>query len=472
MMPQSNRLLPILWVAVLGASVSPRLAAQYDGALSLNWGAGDGFATWQGPGGAGQVFLETAVPTNDLLYGVGDYDFPAGTRSLHFQAVDRNGEIRSDRACHESTSAFGAFTDESGGEAAIIDSSGNLLIGGWLTFQGTSRLHALLARYEIDQPGCTLDEDFSTDGFRLFDTQSYCDTEACVIVALGEIRSDTGAVSAPRTIALLRAAVGLSSYNYYLLGLTTSGSLDTAFGSGTSGVRQVTFAGLGTLRSNVAMTVDDLGRIVVLVTRVDPGSTSDLDTMALRYTAGGDLDTTFSGDGLLTVRDSGPNDDEDEIAGDILALPEAGSYIASVRRLSEHLDLVRIDAEEGTSHHLWAQSTPAQLAAQGDGWTVLATEWANSDAFRTQRLDLTASGYEVDLNYSSGVSGYEVYDLDHAGGTEQTIADFLLWGGRPIVVGNAIDGAGESWGFLMRAENAYIFADGFEGGSRARWWGY
>lgn len=160
MLPRSNRLVLILLAAALGASASTRLAAQYDGALSLDWGAGDGFATWDGPGALGQVFLETAVATNELLYAVGDYDFPAGTRSLHFQAVDRNGELRSDRDCHDSTAAFGAFTDESGGEAAIVDSSGNLLIGGWVTFLGGSRLHALLGRYEIDQDDCALDEDF------------------------------------------------------------------------------------------------------------------------------------------------------------------------------------------------------------------------------------------------------------------------------------------------------------------------
>ena len=99
MIPRSNRLVLILLAAVLGASVATRLAAQYDGALSLNWGAGDGFATWDGPGALGRVFLETAVATSELLYGVGDYDFPAGTRSLHFQAVDGDGELRSDRVC-------------------------------------------------------------------------------------------------------------------------------------------------------------------------------------------------------------------------------------------------------------------------------------------------------------------------------------------------------------------------------------
>ena len=115
----SNPMASVRFVSLLALAAtagSTRLAAQYDGALSLNWGAGDGFATWSW---SGQVFLETAVATNELLYGVGDYDFPAGTRSLHFQAVDRSGEVRSDRSCRDSTGAFGTFTDESGGEAAM-----------------------------------------------------------------------------------------------------------------------------------------------------------------------------------------------------------------------------------------------------------------------------------------------------------------------------------------------------------------
>ena len=186
MMPRSNRLVPILLAAVLGASVSTRLAAQYDGALSLNWGAGDGFATWDGPGASGQVFLETAVATNELLYAVGDYDFPAGTRSLHFQAVDRNGEERSDRACHDSTADFGAFTDESGGEAAIIDCLG----------ESADRRLGELHRHALPSPrpgGALRDRPARLHARRgLLDRRlpavqhpGYCNPESCVIVGPG-----------------------------------------------------------------------------------------------------------------------------------------------------------------------------------------------------------------------------------------------------------------------------------------------
>ena len=470
MIPRSNRLVLILLAAVLGASVATRLAAQYDGALSLNWGAGDGFATWDGPGALGQVFLETAVATNELLYAVGDYDFPAGTRSLHFQAVDRNGEERSDRACHDSTTDFGAFTDESGGEAAIIDSSGNLLIGGWVNFTGTpSRLHALVARYEIDQPGCTLDEDFSTDGFSLFNTQSYCNPESCVIVALGEIRPETGAVATPRIVALLRATVATLSYNYYLIGLTAGGALDTAFGASGTGIRLITSAELGTPKSGATMTVDDAGRIVVLLTRLEDGTTSDLDTMALRYTANGAIDASFGAQGLMTIQDSGVDDPTDTFAGDLLMLPD-GSAAASVARGSDWL-LVRFDDDGVFSSGASTPETVAQLAYQGDDRFLTARESLSLDELRIRRYDLIPEGYYFDPSFGSETGG-ETYDIDLGGGTGQSIVDFLLWGGRPVLVGHAFDSDGDAAGFLMRTDNAYIFADGFESGNRARWWGY
>lgn len=444
------------------------IAGQYDGALSVNWGSGDGFATWQG---SGQVFLEAAVATNDLLYGVGDYDYPPGTRSLHFQAVDKNGELRADRACHDSTTDFGAFADESGGEAAILDSSGNLLIGGWVNFLGTpSRLHALLARYEIGQAGCTLDEDFSTDGFNLFNTQGYCNPESCIIVALGEIRPETGAVAAPRIVALLRATVATSSYNYYLIGLTAGGTLDLGFGAPGTGVRLIASAELGTPRSGATMAVDDTGRIVVLMTRLEAGTTSDLDTMALRYTADGAIDPTFGVHGLMTIQDSGVDDSTDTFAGDLLMLPD-GSGAASVQRGSDWL-LYRFDEEGVFSGSASPPETVAQFAYQGDDRFFTARESLSLDALRIRRYDLFPDGYNSDPTFGSETGGGEAYDIDLGGGTGQQVVDFVLWGGRPVLVGYAFDSEGDASGFLMRTENAYLFADGFEGGSRARWFGY
>ena len=63
------------------------------------------------------------------------------------------------------------------------------------------------------------------------------------------------------------------------------------------------------------MKVDDAGRIVVLLTRLKAGTTSDLDVMALRYTAEGAIDATFGVHGLLAIQDSGIDDSTDTFAG-------------------------------------------------------------------------------------------------------------------------------------------------------------
>jgi hypothetical protein len=447
--------------------VAPPLAAQYDGELSENWGAGDGFATWQW---SGEVALSTAVATADLLYGVGTYEFPAGISNLHFQAVDRNGEVRGDRSCRDSTPDLGVFTAESAGRTAIVDSSGNLLVGGWVSFLGAeSLLRPVLARYEIDQTGCALDETFSEDGLRIFDQSSYCDTEVCLFLDLAEIRPETGAVATPRIVALLRATSAVSTYRYFLYGLTPSGSLDTGFGS--SGVREVLFAGLGDLRSGAALEVDAQGRIVVAVTREEPGSSNDLDSYALRYSASGHPDTTFGEGGLLELSDGGVDDASQETVFDLAAAAEPGRYFASVS-IGANWIFVDFDAESSESGGGTVPTLASSLVSQGTDRLLWAGERSDVDGFVSRRLILVPDDWQSDLDYGNQPQGYEGYDLDFGGGTGQQIVDLLLWAGRPILVGNVFAADGDSTGFLMRAENAYIFADGFESGTRARWGGY
>ena len=327
-----------------------------------------------------------------------------------------------------------------------------------------------MARYEIDQPGCTLDEDFSTDGFQLFDTQPYCNPESCLIAALAEIRPETGAVGAPRIVALLRATVAISNYRYFLLGLTAAGSLDPDFGAPGTGIREVTAAALGTLQSAATMTVDDQGRILLLMTRREAGTTSDLDVMALRYTAVGAIDVSFGAQGLLTIEDSGEDDVIDTFAGDLLMLPGMATSLASVQRGSEWL-LVLFDDTGVLSTSASPPESVGQLVYQGDERFLTAREGLSFDTLRMRRYDLSPGSYYSDPTFGSETGGGEAYDIDHGGGTGQEVADLVLWGGRPVLVGHAFDSNGDASGFLMRTENAYVFADGFESGNRARWFG-
>ena len=112
------------------------------------------------------------------------------------------------------------------------------------------------------------------------------------------------------------------------------------------------------------------------------------------------------------------------------------------------------------------------LAYQGDERFLSAREGLSFDTLRMRRYALFPGSYNSDPTFGSETGGGEAYDIDLGGGTGQQVADLVLWGGRPVLIGHAFDSSGDASGFLMRTENAYIFADGFEGGSRARWFGY
>ncbi|MEO7793996.1 MAG: hypothetical protein ABIV06_04425 [Thermoanaerobaculia bacterium] len=50
--------------------------------------------------------------------------------------------------------------------------------------------------------------------------------------------------------------------------------------------------------------------------------------MALRCTADGDLDSTFSDDGVLPIADSGVDDPVDSVASDLIQLPSRDFFAA------------------------------------------------------------------------------------------------------------------------------------------------
>lgn len=80
---------------------------------------------------------------------------------------------------------------------------------------------------------------------------------------------------------------GLSNFVFALARLTSSGALDTTFGGGDGIVtRSTCFGGMGDVL------VDQSGRIVV-------GCAESDDFTLLRYTASGELDPTFGGDGIV-----------------------------------------------------------------------------------------------------------------------------------------------------------------------------
>ena len=62
-------------------------------------------------------------------------------------------------------------------------------------------------------------------------------------------------------------------------------------------------------------------------------------------------------------------------------------------------------------------------------------------------------------------------DFDFGGGNKETVAEALLSSGRIVLAGTADETPTTTTGFLVRLNNSYLFADGFEWGTAADWSG-
>jgi len=90
--------------------------------------------------------------------------------------------------------------------------------------------------------------------------------------------------------------VGKSDSNIAIVQYTATGALDP------------TFSGDGKLKTNLGLPSPWLTRVVILAGKIVGVGGTGGDGLLVRYTAAGDLDTTFSVDGIVTTDWSGGND--------------------------------------------------------------------------------------------------------------------------------------------------------------------
>lgn len=459
-MPNRRPLLAVVLVALLAPAV-PLLAVP-DGAPDLDFGGGDGIASWTG---GGKVTVHDVATTDSLVIGIGSFEPTAGPPwRLHWQGFDIDGNLVVTKSCYATPGSLVPFAVETQGLAAIVDSSHNLLVGGSITFQGTeSQERALLQRFDLSATTCTLDDTFSGNGWDVEDDQTWCDTEDCAVVGLEEIRRETLAAGAPRIVALVRSTVNFLVSRFFLLGLHLDGSIDTGFGTG--GWVEVTKPAYDSLASAVAMSQDAAGRIYVLVSYYDEGQ-PDLDVQLMRFSADGVID-----DSSWRIADSGdPGIDTAEELAEALAFTSSGPVVTAHQgadgNVVQELDLTSGYLVDST------HSTPAwrstSLVAQGNGRYLEAHDLEQaSDTIRLRRrLD---GAPPADYDSAFGSAGAVSIDVDLGGDHPQSLARLRLWHGMPIVAGTAITNDGDPAGFIARAVNRYIFADAFDGGSFSAW---
>ena len=179
------------------------------------------------------------------------------------------------------TTAIGSGVDE--GQSVTVQADGKILVAG-NSYNGTDYDFAL-TRYNTDG---TLDTSFSTDGILTTDLGATPDYGYTVTV------QDDG------KILVAGQSHNGSNYDFSLVRYNADGTLDTSF----SGDGKVTTA-ITNYDRVFSVTVQSDGKILVAG---DTHDGTDYDFALVRYNTDGTLDTSFSGDGILTTAIGAGND--------------------------------------------------------------------------------------------------------------------------------------------------------------------
>jgi hypothetical protein len=333
-------------------------------------------------------------------------------------------------------------------------------VAGTVTVFGTETVErAFVARFTSPE-GCELDDAFSGAGWEYFDDAPYCDTEDCRLVDIDETADLT-----TRYIALLEVVQNSLLSDYYLIGLTESGALDPNFNEGE--FVAVTAADSAPIGAGTAeLAVGRGNRAYVLYSFYDPDGNFDLDVALNRYLQTGPLDGTFAISGRLLI-DSGDFED---------TVPRALAF-GSDGRLgyglwsSDNFSKIRVfdyRIEDSVGDTLDQRDVGA-LVFDGLGRLLVTSDVHNGDGMEVRRFTpILGTGFLLQ-DETFGVAGVRFVDIDGGGGNTEIPLDLETPGGQPMILVEADQSVAGKQVFLVRLENALVFADGFEWGSTKFW---
>ncbi len=347
---------------------------------------------------------------------------------------------------------------------ALFDGAGRLVLAGTATFPALGD-SIFVVRYLY--PDCTLDPDFSGDGYFTFDLADDL-TKPKIAIQRGFVQGsqvERLVVAADRE----RDGTGGDFMDTLVLRLTDSGVLDPTFDL--DGWASFDFDDESQLLAD--MVVDRLRRIVFAV-NVDPLS-ADADWVIGRLLQDGGLDVTLDSDGWWRV---GLASGAAEQVGAMAAAPNGDVMFAGTvdDGPERRIGVWRLSASlVGTSFASAGDlSWVTSAVLQGDRKLVVAG-WSNGydgdfDVFAL-RVNVPASGTPtVDPTFGNGGDPdpltYFSFEAAH-GGTDAAWAVDLA-AGRPVLFGEANFGDPQGM-FVARLDNAYLFADSFESGSTLAW---
>ena len=442
-----------LALVVLGFAATALSAVDGDPDTSFS---GNGISFWND---GADVYVQAVATSDRLAIGVGSIDLGDDGFALHWHAVDQAGNSAS-LGCAQPSETLITLSTSSRLAAGIVDSTGNLVVGGDVKFLGSSFAQAFVARFRLTGSGCVLDTSFSNSGWSVYD-ELFCESLQCFVLDLVEIPTTTGAVDEPRIVALVVNHTNQAKKRTALLGLTSDGEIDTSFGL--FGWALLVLEGASEVQGE-RLARDGRGRLYVQsIRKTVSGPSTDYGEVVARFDADGGRDLDFGASGVQ-VLPGGTN------TGTVSGLEADLDVASDGTALSAYLgDAAQYDLfgslEGGDDDWVETELPNLYLAAQGDGKVVTASDLATDGVRLERRQQRGASDFPLDTTFGSG--GRRTIDVDLGIFEAEEVDAVTLWNGRPLVVGDA-DSLIHS-GYFLRAKSSYVFADGFEHGTPASW---
>ncbi len=251
---------------------------------------------------------------------------------------------------------------------------------------------------------------------------------------------------------------GGGDFDVSLLSFNSDGSLDTTFsGDG----RQITaLAGIDKA-NDLAVQAD--GKLIV----VGESQNGSADFLIMRYTAAGELDTTFAGDGMRTQSLSAQDDKAHALAlqsdGKIVVAGSSGFNYAITRYDGDGNPDLTFDTDGVfTGSFVNNTSVAAALALQADGGIVVAGYAWSGSSWDLAVARHTATG-ALDTSFSG--DGKLLINLDNSSALEAINAIAIQSDGKILLACNTPGSGGDLQdGVLIRLNADGTFDTGFGGG--------
>lgn len=464
--PQTPVLAWLLQLAVAFATAGPVAATPQDGALDTSL-AGTGKLVYS-PTLPGTWSVAASGRTrDDLAYWWAGTLNDGVTARFAYAMEGASGPGNMDCAY----TIPGATNVELAG--AGFDIFDRLVLAGWATIGGLQRFVA--ARIPLPEASCgALDTAFdetggNADGWAIYNFTNHAQMNAMALDRLGGI-------------TLVGRFQGATHRDILVVRLLSNGHLDTGFDA--DGVKTLDWAGANDSGTAIAVSESPAGTlhlwIAAYVTWNSPPTNTDEDFYVVKLATTGTIESnhtiTFDAGGQL-------HDEPTAIAWDagrkkIYVVGQVNessqSNLIGVARLDDSGALDSTFSGDGkmTLHFPGTPSTaldfPAAVAVQSDGKAIVAGI----------HLDLAAPNYDVGvarltsagaLDPTFDTDGRLLVAFDLGGELTDSAADIRLGDGRPLVGLSAQDSSTHYVPALLRLWNPLIFRDGFESGLLNPW---